>query len=1130
MAVVSNFEFLKNKAEYAMFAPAAIEAEKVYNSSYNMCAIGCRKALELAVKWLYQIESDLKIPYKDNLSSLIYHDDFIKMLPRPTWLKLTYIVKLGNFSVHTTQSVKATEALAVLKGLYEFIDWIDYCYGKEYDEHTFDEKAIPKTHVELDEAKIKAQESLLKEQKDQLEELQQKLAKMQEELQKQKEQNKKANEAKPFEPEDLSEFKTRKQFIDLDLMIAGWSVPESADDYSKDVVIEYPVHDMRGIQGEEGFVDYVLWGKDGLPLAVVEAKRTSKDPKVGERQAELYAECLERKFGRLPCIFYTNGFITHFWDKKTGIPRQVSSVFSKDDLEKIINRRTLAHDPGLEKIDEDITGRNYQIKAIRALCDAVREKKRKHLFVMATGSGKTRTAASVVDVLARANNITNVLFLADRIALVKQARDAFNEYLPSMSLCNLCSNKDDYNARIVFSTYPTILNAIDGARDDKNNRLYTPAHFDLIIIDEAHRSIFHKYKAIFQYFDAMLLGLTATPKEEVERNTYEFFDLRDYMPTSAYDYDDAIAEHYLVPYKNFEITTKFLHEGIHYDELSEEDKKRYNDDFVDDEGNVPDYIPSTKLNKYIFNKDTIDLVINNLMTRGIKVNGGDRLGKTIIFAQNKDHAKVIVDRFNELYPQYNGEFARRIVCGDAYAQSLIDDFKVADKYPIIAVSVDMLDTGVDVPECTNLVFFKQVFSKTKFWQMIGRGTRLCPDLNCVDVTAYPDKKYFYIFDYCGNFEFFRTNEDGIEGNSAYTLTENIFRKQVALIEALQDSHFIDDKYQDIRKGLVKTCNGQIQALNPEQVAVRLAREYVEKYTPVGRFQYLEKGDVKELWDNIAGLVYNPDEDDYAKNFDNFMYGLMIAHIQQLKTFARSKNMLKNNCEKLLNKTTIPQVKDKVDKIKEVLADEYWQAEDIALFEKTRVELRDLIKFLYDKKKKKLILTDLEDPVLSDVEGTPLEATDNFEDYRKKVNKYIEENTNNAAIYKLTHNTPLTEYELQGLQEVFLKNLGTEEDYRREFKDTALGIMIRQAVTMDEDSVRAAFATFSNENKLTSYQMQFLEAVIKYIRVNGYIADLGALSRAPFSTGVPFMRAFNKEQRKALVSIIQSFERNAVQTA
>ena len=591
---MTNFSFLLQKPEYALFAPACVEAEKIYASAPAMCAVGCRKALELAVKWVYAADKTMKMPYKDNLQSLIHEPSFRFAMDYNTWGKLPFIIKLGNLAVHTERSVQPGDALASLRGLFEFVQWIDYCYGADYQERAFDENLVPTEKVVVDTQKIKEQESLLDEKEAEIAALRRQIEQMSAQYTAGKEQH---QQERAFQPEDLSEFQTRKIYIDMDLKLMGWKFA-GAD---ADVQEEYPVEGMAGVAGQMGYCDYVLFGKDGLPLAVVEAKRTSKDPNIGRKQAVLYADCLERKFGRRPMMFTTNGFETYFWDDQTAPQRKVSGIFSKDDLQKLMNRRAERLDLMAVPIDDKITDRYYQKEAIRAVCGQIAQGFRKHLLVMATGTGKTRTASSLTDVLSRGKWVTNILFLADRTALVKQAKDDFKRYLPDMSLCNLCSNKDDRNARIVFSTYPTILNAIDDTKSKDGRQLFTPAHFDLIIIDESHRSIFKKYRAIFEYFDALMVGLTATPKTDVDRNTYDFFEMEHGVPTYAYDYETAVhQDHVLVPYYNYEVKTKFLEEGITYNDLSEEDKERYEDDFIED-GQLPDFIPSADLNKFVFN-------------------------------------------------------------------------------------------------------------------------------------------------------------------------------------------------------------------------------------------------------------------------------------------------------------------------------------------------------------------------------------------------------------------------------------------------------------------------------------------------------------------------------------------------
>ena len=1094
----------------------------MYAASPAMCAVGCRKALELAVKWVYAADSTMQMPYKDNLQSLLHEPSFRFAVDRATWGKLPFLVKLGNLAVHTERAVQPGDALLSLRGLFEFIQWVDYCYGTDYEDRRFDEAKIPTERVVVDTKKIKEQESLLGEKDAEIEALRKEIEAMSAQLTAAREQHK---QERTFAADDPSEFETRKRYIDIDMKLAGWQFtgPDA------DVQTEYPVEGMAGVVGQAGYVDYVLFGKDGLPLAVVEAKRTSKDPNIGRKQAVLYADCLERKFGRRPMMFTTNGFETYFWDDQSGPQREVSGIFSKDDLQKLMNRRTERLELLSIPVDDKITDRYYQKEAIRAVCERIEQGFRKHLLVMATGTGKTRTASSLTDVLSRGKYVTNILFLADRTALVKQARDDFKNYLPDMSLCNLCTNKDDRSARIVFSTYPTMLNAIDTAKSKDGQRLFTPAHFDLIIIDESHRSIFKKYRAIFEYFDALLVGLTATPKTDVDRNTYDFFEMEHGVPTYAYDYETAVEQdHVLVRYYNYEVKTKFLEDGITYDDLSDEDKARYEEDFTED-GLMPDFIPSAKLNKFVFNETTVDTVLQDLMEHGIRVEGGDRLGKTIIFAQNKRHAEFILQRFNKLYPKYKGVFAQRVICDDAYAQTVIDDFKKPDKPPFIAVSVDMMDTGIDVPECVNLVFFKKVRSKTKFWQMIGRGTRLCKNLACMDQIdgEYTDKRRFMIFDYCGNFEFFREHKEGFEARETKSLSENIFDKRVKLISLLQERVYAGQDFQTWRAELMDICHEQVTALNQDLTAVRLRLRYVEKYKERTAFQHISEGDKSELMQHIAPLVQMDEKDEFAKRFDNFMYGLMLANMEKMPSFKYAKKQLCDIAALLERKVSIPQVQAKLPVIQEIGTDAFWDANDILLFEKVRKELRDLIQFTVEASVGKQIFTRLADPILARQEGNLLEAAYDFEDYRAKVSRYVNEHGDTLAIYKLTHNVPLSSGDYQELSRVLTSELGSHEDYQREFGDTPFGLLIRKIAKLDHNAAMEAFSEFINDQSLNQKQIAFVHKIINHVEQNGYMENVAVLAKPPFDKPLGFTKLFDKNTQKALMEAINQVRENAV---
>lgn len=1112
--MAANFDFLQEQTEYAMFANACIEAERVLAASPAMAAAGSRKAVELAVKWVYAADNTIVMPYKDNLQSLIHEPTFRFAMENQTWGKLLYIVKLGNLAVHTEKTINRSDAVLSLSALFEFVQWIDYCYGASYEERRFEESNIPIEKVIFDESKLNEKDSLIEQKDAELKELRAQIEAMSDELTAKKEQHKKERQ---FTPENLSEFQTRKKFIDVDLKLLGWT-------FGDDVREEVELVGMPN-PAEKGYADYVLYGKDGKPLAIIEAKRTSLDPKKGNQQAKLYADCLERMTGRRPMMFTTNGFETHLWDDVTSPQRKVSGIFSKADLEKLMNRRIERKALNEISINDRITDRYYQKEAIRAVCDAIETGHRRALLVMATGTGKTRTASSMTDVLSRGGHVTNILFLADRTALVRQAKNDFKNHLPDMSLCNLLSNKDDKNARIVFSTYPTMLNAIDSAKTEDGMRLFTPAHFDLIIVDEAHRSIFKKYRAIFEYFDGVIVGLTATPKTEVDRNTYEFFEMASGVPTYAYDYETAVEkDHVLVPYYNIEVTTKFLEQGIAYDELSDEDKARYEEDFADEDGEMPEFIPSPAVNAYIFNQNTVDMVLEDLMTKGIKVAGGDRIGKTIVFAQNKKHAQFIVDRFNALYPQYRGTFAKRVISEDDYAQSIIDEFKVPEKEPHIAVSVDMMDTGIDVPEIVNLVFFKRVRSKAKFWQMIGRGTRLCKNL----YGEGQDKTHFVIFDYLGNFEFFRQNKEGLQGNETASLSEAIFSKRVRLIHHLQHSAYIDESYQEMRTGLIETVQRQISVLNTELISVKMQLQYVEKFKRTEAFVCLSETDKHDLVTYLVPIVYMEETDEHAKRFDNLMYGLMLDHIEAKPRFKAGKKQLFDICERLSQRATIPQIKAKLDLIHTTMSEEFWQSQDILVLEKVRVELRGLIRNIVEEGAGKgFVYTNLADEVTGTKEGESLYQAYDFEDYRRKVNRYIDQHRDHLAIHKLRHNIPLTVADYESLERIFTGELGTVEDYKRQFQDTPFGLLVRKVAKMDYEAALSAFSSFINDQSLNQQQIVFVKKVIDYITQNGYIENVSELTKPPFDKPLNFVKLFDGTRQRQLVELVTKIKENAV---
>ncbi len=1072
-----NFDFLKKKEIYSSFYDACIEAEKSVVVSYGTTAILSRRALELAVKWVFGYDRDLNVPYQDNLSTLLADYNFNDIIAPDLKPLLRYVQKLGNKAVHTSTPIKRDEAILSLRNLYEFILWIDYCYSEQLHDKDFDESLIDGNEGETKKRNELADlyEKLSSNDK-KLEEVVSENLVLRDQLARTRIKN---TESRVFNVDSISEAETRKKYIDLEIELNGFVI-------GTDCLEEVPVTGMPSTSGE-GYVDYVLYDDSGVPLAVVEAKRTTVDPKVGKIQAKSYADCLESQYGVRPVIFYTNGFDYYVWDDINYPERKISGLYSKKDLEKIIFRRKNRLELTNLEINDEISNRYYQKEAINAVCEAYAARRRKALLVMATGSGKTRTAISIVDVLVRKNWVKNVLFLADRVQLVKQAKTNFKALLPNLSLCNLVDSKDNPESRMVFSTYPTMMNAIDDVKGKDGKKLFSRGHFDLIILDESHRSIYKKYGAIFEYFDANLLGLTATPKSDIDKNTYEIFELESGVPTYAYDLKTAVDDGYLVDYHTVEVKTKFMTDGIIYDELSDEEKEAFEDTFED---GVKE-ISSAELNKFLFNNNTVDRVINDLMTTGLKVEGGDKLGKTIIFAANQRHAEFILKRFNIMYPEYKGKFALTIHNKVNYVSSSIDDFSTKEKYPQIAVSVDMLDTGIDIPEILNLVFFKKVRSKAKFWQMIGRGTRLCKDL----LGVWQDKEEFRIFDYCQNFEFFRANSNGKEAKLTKSLTENIFNVRVKIIQALERIDYQIDEYINYRKELIDKTILDINEINEDRFDAKMKVKHLHKFKDISEFESLTDSDVKELEEHIAPLVHPEGEDELARRFDYLMYAIEFA---QLNGISISRNQVKviSTGERLEKKGTIQKVLNQESVIRMIQTQEFWDEADVFEFEEVRKSLRDLIKFI-DGNKKDIYYTDFTDSILEVKEGTPQYNVISLKNYKKKVKHYLNAHLEDEVIRKLRFLEDITTDDINHLEKILWEELGTKEDYELEFGDTPLKNMILKTVGVDQITANKKFSKFIDNNELNAEQMDFVKLVIDHVVSYGVI-EPARLNDYPFT--------------------------------
>lgn len=1116
--MATNFDYLCEKKEYSDFAEAAIDAEKSISISPATCAILSRRALELAVRFVYSYDSDLVLPYQDNVSSLIHEDTFRNIIEPRLFPMLKYTIHLGNVAVHTNNNIKRDEAIIALRDLYEFCDWIDYSYSTDYREKTFDESLL----ATGDEKRVKAEElrklyESLSSKDKKLEDI---LKENEQLRQKMAEERKAHSETRSFSVDSISEAETRKHYIDIALAEAGWIV-------NTNCTIEEEVTGMPNPTGL-GYVDYVLWGKNNLPLAVVEAKKASVDPIVGSQQAKLYADCLQNKYNQRPLIFTTNGFDFYYTNDYMGYPkREVSGFFTQDELQLEVDRRKTRVSLDSIDISDAITNRPYQKEAVTAVCDAIRNKRRKMLLVQATGSGKTRVSISIIDVLRRHNYVKNILFLADRTALVKQAKNNYSNLLPDLSLCNLLDNKDDpVNSRMIFSTYPTMMNAIDDKRNEFGERLFGPGHFDLIICDEVHRSVYRKYQAIFDYFDAMVLGMTATPKNEIDKNTYGIFDLERGVPTYAYELEKAVEEGYLVNYSTLEYKSRIMDFGIHYNDLSDEEKEEYEETFAADD-TVGDDISSEAINTWLFNKDTIDKVLTELMEKGLKVEGGDKLGKTIIFAKNSLHAQAIVDRFNKLYPELGGDFIKQIDYSIKYCDTLIDDFSIKNKLPQIAVSVDMLDTGIDIPEILNLVFFKKVRSYSKFWQMIGRGTRLCADLLGEGI----DKERFLIFDFCNNFEFFRVNKNGAENGIQTGLSEKIYNTKAMICRELQAADYAADTYYSkYRADLVVNLTGEVIELNDSSFLVRQHFRYVEIFRDRKSWDHLETAEISDIKEHIAPIVMPGSDDELARRFDYLLYCIELGVLQS-KNVQNPINRVVTAASLLSEKYAIPQVKAQKAFIEKIQTQEFWDSATILDLEQVREALRSLIQFI-DRTKRKIYYTDFEDRISEGVAGEPLYTTDELTNYRKKVEYYLKEHEDNISVYKLRNNKKLNRTDMKELERILWSELGSRDDYVKEYGDTPIGLLVRKIVGVDRSALNEAFSRFLTDEKLNINQIRFVNLIIDYIVENGNIEDNSVLMNEPFKSLGSITVLFKDDLGKAkeLMNVVTEIRDNAEKMA
>ena len=1145
----SNFDFLVT--DWPALVAEARRAEAAAHADPRTACFYARRTLELAVAWLYEAEGgrggSLRMPYKADLSAFLFEPSFQQLVGPTVHTKMDVIRRLGNKAVHDVRPVAAQDALNALRELFHVAFWLAQHYARRVGDRPvaglqFRVDLLPRpTSIDAAAAQAAsraaqaaAQEALarqaqaLAERDAALREAAARNAALDAELARYRAEiaaAKAANAAQPATAHDYNEAATRDLFIDLLLKEAGWALDQPRDR-------EFEVQGMPNGEGK-GFVDYVLWSGE-IPLAIVEAKRTRRSAQEGQQQARLYADCLERSTGHRPVIYGTNGYEHWMWDDTTSPPRAVQGFHTKDELELMAQRRTTRKPLAGLPIAAGIVERHYQQRAIRRIAETFeRDQHRKALVVMATGAGKTRTVIALVDLLMRANWAKRVLFLADRVALVNQAVNAFKAFLPDAAPVNLVTDRAT-EGRVYVSTYPTMMGLINESAGGGKRR-FGVGHFDLIVVDEAHRSIYQKYRAIFHYFDALLVGLTATPKDEIDRNTYSLFGLESGVPTDAYGLDDAIAEGYLAPPRAISVPLKFQREGIRYNELSEDEKDQWDALEWDEEGGeAPDEVSAEAVNQWLFNTDTVDKMLALLMERGHKVAGGDRLGKTIIFAKNQRHAEFIQARFDANYPEYRGEFARTITFKTEYAQSLIDAFAQKDRAPHIAISVDMLDTGIDVPEVVNLVFFKIVRSKAKFWQMVGRGTRLCPEL----YGPGQDKKDFFIFDFCQNLEFFSQELEGSEGTLAQPLSQRLFNARLELIEVLDKrlaSNGVAEEAQQspvlteaaIRRDAAALLHSMVAGMSLDNFVVRPERRWVEAWSQPDAWKRPTPEQLTEVATHLSGLpTAVRDDDEDAKRFDALLLNIQLALLRSEPSLERLQAKVQQLANSLLELTNVPSVREHLLLIEAIAGDEWWQDVTLPMLEQARRKLRGLIK-LIEKSGRKVVYTDFEDAIGETAEvDLPLVASAvDFERFRAKAKVFLRAHEDRLALHKLRRNLPLTEADLQELESMLHEAGGTDAVVARARElHASLPAFIRSLVGLDREAAAQAFAHLIAAGTATASQMQFIEEIIHHLTEHGAM-PAERLYASPFTDihaqgpdGV-----FDAHNVERLFSALQQFE-------
>ena len=915
-----------------------------------------------------------------------------------------------------------------------------------------------------------------------------------------------------------NEARTRALMIDAMLLQAGWDVGNSAQ-VGQEVEVDFPANPSG-----KGRADYVLWGDNGQPLAVIEAKKSGNvSLQAGREQARLYAEGFERMGLQRPVIFYSNGYETFIWDDaQYNTYRPVYGLYSKDSLEYLIYQRNY-REKELERFNPElsIADRPYQIEAIKTVAAHFQNQRRKALIIQATGTGKTRVAIALAELLLRTGWAKRVLFLCDRKELRVQADDAFKQNLPSQPRCVIGeTGKVDQTARIYIATYPGMMNRF--AQLDVG-------FFDLIIADESHRSIYNKYRDLFDYFDAMQVGLTATPVKFISRNTFDMFDCETTDPTFEFGLDAAINNEppYLAPFRVKDLTTDFLRDGIHYNQLSEAQQRQLEEDLGEEEARQTT-IAGKDIGRKIFSEDTDRIILENLINNGIRDETGSLVGKTIIFAQRQDHAEHLEKMFCKLYPQYGSKVCKVIHNAIPHVESLIKEFKKPDNDFRIAISVDMLDTGIDVPEVVNLVFAKPVKSWVKFWQMIGRGTRLRPNL----FGPGKHKTEFLIFDHYGNFDYFEQEYQEPEDTSSKSLLQTAFEARLQLAQtAVKHNHAAAF---DVAIDLL---SADINDLPDTSIAVRRELRTVHQLQQTSQLQEFSARTQHLLETVIAPLMAaRVLRDKHATAFDRLVAGIQRCMVEQASCFEDGKIELLAELDKLAVNINAVRQKDAV--IAEVRSAEFWQQPSIDRLEHARKELRGIMKFRQSGTGPGYGVSSTrtsDDNIEVREREVQIAGANEAMIYRRRLKDILDGMlAANPTLQKIRQGQPIAASELKTLTSTILtSHPGVSLEVLNEFYGRTadqLHLTVREIIGLDPDAIEEHFKQFLHQHpNLTAQQVRFMNLLKNYIAQYGSIV-VDKLYEPPFDSisheGIDGV--FTPDDVGDLIAVLEPFIRQEAQ--